>query len=311
MAEAAKYNGDGLTAGLQQILVQEEPLLDRMSWHQLGPNEPQYRWLRASQLPTSSFRAVNAGWDADHGVIVPKFEPLAILGGEVEIDEFILDTMGGGSGKAPDIWATQLQMKLLAAKEKWLTTLFEGDVGVDPASFDGLRVRLGGTSADINAGGTSNTDAVALSLEKLDEAKDFIFGGASAIITNQWGKRKINALMRAAGQTQEMLTTQFGQQLDMYAGVPIIVIQRQNDMSSIIGFDEDPGDGGDDAASTYLVKWGEEGVMGILGNGGAWQVKNMGEQQAAPRRLGRLSVYVGLVIKHPRAAVRLSRIGQL
>jgi hypothetical protein len=141
---------------------------------------------------------------------------------------------------------------------------------------------------------------------------DFVYhGGPNVIMGNQFGRRKVNALVRAAGQAQETVSGTFGKQFTSYAGVPYLVIQRENDMTSILGFDEDPGDGGDDSSSLWLARFGREDCFSILGNGGAWEVRDFGEQQAAPRVLGRCQIYVGLVTKHPRCIARVSKWGQI
>ncbi len=305
MAEAGKTTMP-LSAGIREILVQEEPLFDLVPWETLPQGVSQFKYFQETQLPTTAFRAVNASWDADYGIIIPQTENLAILGGEVEIDKFILDTQGGAL--SPGIKARQYRMKALSAKEKWLTALIEGDTAVDANSFTGFRPRISGTSLDYEM---SATDAVALTLEKVDEVDEAVFGGPSSRLMNQWTRRKFNALMRSAGQAREEVSASFGRQIPSYADIPNLVIQRQDDMSSILAFDEDPGDGGDDASSIYFVKWGEDYIHGILGSGGAWEVQDFGEQEAVPRVMGRLSVYVGLVTRHPRSLARLHAIGQV
>lgn len=305
LAEAGKTTMP-LSAGIREILVQEEPLFDLVPWVSLPQGVSQFKYYEEAVLPSASFRAVNGTWDADYGIIRPQTENLAILGGEVEIDKFIIDTMGGDL--APGHRARQYKMKARAAKHKWLEALLEGDTTVDANSFLGFRPRIAGTSLDYEM---SATDAVALTLEKVDEVDEAIVNGPNSRLMNQWVRRKFNALMRSAGQARETVDGSFGRQYPSYADIPNLVIQREDDMSSILAFDEDPGDGGDDASSMYFVKWGEDYIHGILGNGGAWEVQDFGEQEAVPRVMGRLSVYVGLVTRHPRSLARLHAIGQV
>lgn len=300
---------DPLTVGLQTMIREEEPLIDRMPWVSLPQGKDAYLWYREIGLGTAAWRAVNSSWESDHATWTQRRAGLSILGGEVEVDTFIKNTMGGAIG---DIKGQLFSAKMRAVKLEWLEAFFEGDSGVDPNSMDGLRARLGGTGADFPVGGSTVTDATALTLEKLDQVIDYIRGSApDAIMMNQFLRRKVNALRRLAGQAQEMVDANFGKQIPSYVGIPMLVIQRENDMSSVLGFDEDPGDGGDDAASIYLAKFGREDVFSILGHGGAWQVHDMGEQQASPRHLGRVELYTNVVIKHPRSAARISRIGQV
>ncbi len=305
LAEAGKTT-DALTAGLRQIIVQEEPLFEFLSWETLPAGQNSFKYWEESQLPTASFRSVNGTWDADFGVIKPATEPLTILGGEVELDVFINDTMGGML--TPGIKLRQFEMKMRAARDKWLNAFLEGDSAVDANSFEGLRSRISGTSLDFEM---HASEATAITLEKIDEVLEAVVGGPTNMLMNQFLRRKINALIRNAGQAREDVSTMFGKQLPSYADTVMLKIQRENDMTSILSFDEDPGDGGDDAASIYFPKFGDDYIHGILGNGGAWEVKDFGEQEASPRILGRLSVYVGLVTRHPRSLARLHACAQL
>jgi hypothetical protein len=310
MAEAGKVTRP-LTTGLQWKIIEEQPLLDFIQWKTLPGSS--YEWFEESDLPTAAWRAVGGTWTADTGIIAPRLEHVAILGGEMEIDVFIKDTQGD---KFPGFFKHQAEMKMRAAQQEWLATLFEGDVGVDPNQFDGLRVRATESSMDFDMSGSGSTDVAALTLAKLDEILDAVHGRNSQKILcmNQFLRRKVSALVRAAGQAREMVDrANFGEQLVGYSGTPMIVIQKEHDQSSILDFDEDTGDGGDDAASLYCIKFGnEEDVFGILAPGGAWELRTITpEQEATPRDLQRISVYVGLVTAHPRAFARLNSIGQL
>lgn len=307
MVEAGVATEAMTSKALRAIIVEEEPLLEYISWERLPQGTPAYRYFRERRLPTTSFRSVNGSIDADRGIIIPRQENLAILGGQVKIDPFILDTMGGQLTQG--IKARQFEMMMRSAKQKWLETFFEGDSGVDPNAFEGLRTRAIGTGMNFDM--STGTDRAALTLEKLDEVIEAVKGGPTVIALNQWLRRKVNALMRAAGQAREEVSTSFGKILPMYAGSKMIVIQREDDMSSILDFDEDPGDGGDDTASIYAIKFADDAVKGILGYGGAWEVRDMGEMQTANAVLGRLAVYVGMATEHPRSFARLHSVGQI
>jgi hypothetical protein len=312
MAEAGKYT-DPFTAGVHVEIIEEEPLLDHIMWKNLPAGNSSYEWFEEADLPTAAFRAVGGTFTADTGIIVPRLEPLSILGGEMELDVFIEDTQGS---KLPSFIAQHVAMKMRATTQKWLLEFFEGDVGVDPNGFDGLRVRASESSMDFDMSGTGSTDRAALTLAKLDEVFDAVHGSNSSKILacNQFLRRKVSALVRAAGQAREMVERRnFGEQVEAYAGVEIVVIQKEHDQSSILDFDEDPGDGGDDAASMYVIKFGnEQDVFGILGAGGAFELRSItGEKELNPRSLRRISTYVGTVTAHPRGFARLNSVGEL
>jgi hypothetical protein len=96
----------------------------------------------------------------------------------------------------------------------------------------------------------------------------------------------------------------FGKQQTAYAGTPIRVVMREDDASTMFGFDEDPGDATSDTASIYCVRFGSDYVSGIQ-NSPLPSVKDFGEIQALPGHLGRIEWYCGVVVKHPRSASRL------
>ena len=121
--------------------------------------------------------------------------------------------------------------------------------------------------------------------------------------------------MRTAGQSREMVDGGFGRQFESYAGVPIVINQRRNDLTTILGFDEDPGDGGDDSASLYVVNpigpEEDQGVHVIIGAGSAFEAYGLGEDWDNPQEKSRLEATVGLVHKGNRGLARLRAIGQI
>ena len=62
-----------------------------------------------------------------------------------------------------------------------------------------------------------------------------------------------------------------------------------------------------DASSIYLIRYGEDLHHGIQHTTGL-MVRNLGEIEAQPANLTRVEWYVGIVLKNPRAVVRISQI---
>src|SRR5690606_40689155 len=79
----------------------------------------------------------------------------------------------------------------------------------------------------------------------------------------------------------------------------------------ILDFNEDPGDGGNDSTSLYIVAFGEdENVYGLSGLGGSMEVRDFGETEAAPGHLGRVEWYPGVAIDNPYSVVRLKGLAK-
>lgn len=315
LADVALVTSTPESVGVRQMIMEENPIMDFIEWASVGLGQNAHRWLEEVGIGGAAFRAVNGTYTTSVAQLRPYNEPLAILGGELAVDIAIPrlygDAMPGG------IMGYQLGAKARAAYRKFEETWFEGDTGVDPNSFDGLRVRAVERNMEFDASGASSTDRTELTLSMLDEVFDAVVG-PKVVHTNQWLRRKVSALIRASGGAREPVSGEFGRIFDTYAGVPIVIQERRNDMTTILGFDEDPGDGGDDSASIYVVHYGgvdeDQAVIGIASVAGAWEAYMLtpeGGAEASPLLKARLEVYVGQAVHGNRAVARLKGIGQL
>jgi hypothetical protein len=155
-----------------------------------------------------------------------------------------------------------------------------------------------------DAGSTAGGDA--LTLAKLDEAIDAVQGSPDVLFMNKILRRKVNTLVRAAGQAQEVVSGAFGQQLSAYASIPIGVIEDGRDGSAILDFDE--ADSAGDAASCssiYCVKFGlAEYVSGL--QAGNMDVLDQGLYGTFYQTL--IEWICGLGVFHPKATSRLQAI---
>ena len=122
-------------------------------------------------------------------------EALYIMGGLSKVDRALVKTQGNIN----NLRAIYDGMKAKAAALTYTLKFFKGDNSNDPNEFDGLEKRLTGSQI-VDARSTAGGDA--LTLDKLDETLDALQGGADVILSNKTIKRKINALMRAAGQAK-------------------------------------------------------------------------------------------------------------
>ena len=299
MLEAAKYSKDDLERVVAKIIVEASPMLELCPMCTI--NGPAYRYNQERSLGTIAFRGVGGTYTADAGVINPAFEALVIMGGEVKVDNFEVEVMSN----LLNLKADKYRMKARQAGITFSEAFFEGDTAVDEYSFDGMSKRLvGNQKMYMGAAATGYT----LDLATVDELLDAVIGENSqkALYMNKTLRRKITALVRAQTGSGLINYTQdaFGRQQTAYAGAPIRIIERQDDGSTFLDFDEDPGDAVSDCASIYCIRFGNELVHGIQ-HRGLPSVKDFGEVQAGPYHLGRIEWYCGLVVKHPRAAARL------
>jgi len=297
MLEAAKYAKDEVEAFVTKIIVESSPMLEYLPFRTI--KGPAYRYNRERSLGTIAFRGVGGSYTPDSGVINPQFEPLVIMGGEVTIDNFEVKVMSNQM----DLKAGKYKMKARQAGITFSETFLEGDTDVDPYAFDGIRKRLTGNQKIL-----AGTGGATLTLAMLDQLLDQVVGenGSKVLFMNKTLRRKITALVRAQTGSSQISFTQdaFGRQQSAYAGCPMRIVEREDDGSTILDFDEDPGDAVSDTASIYCVRSGTDYVHGIQAFS-LPEVRDFGEVQSAPHHMGRIEWYCGIVVKHPRCAARL------
>lgn len=305
LLEAAKHSQDEVERTVAKIIVEASPILEYLKMRTI--NGPAYRYHRETSLGTVAYRGVGGSYTPDAGIINPLFEPTVILGGEIKVDNYEVATMQN----LLNLKAEKFRMKSRQMGIQFSESFFEGDTAVDPYSFDGLRKRITGNQLITAADGGAT-----LALAKIDELLDAVIGDNSqkVLFMSTQMRRYVTTLVRITTGSSYITHTQdsFGRQQMTYADCPIRIIQREDDASTIFGFDEDnavAGGGDEDTASIYCVRFGSDYVHGIQ-NMSLPSVRDFGEVQAGPYHLGRIEWYCGLVVKHPRSAARLYHINE-
>lgn len=297
LVEAAKLEtGDVVRQAIIELYAGSSDILANLPFNSISGNAMKYN--REASLPGVGFRGVNESYTASTGILNPITESLVIAGGDLDVDKFILDTMGANQR------AVHEAMKVRALGLAWTSKFIKGDTASNPREFDGLQVRVTG-SQKIAAGSTAN--GTALSLAKLDEAIDQTLNPTHLIMSKAMA-RKFAAAARNSS-VAGYLTYQigaFGQRVMAYNDLPILTVDLDNTGSAILPFTEAATSGTATATSIYIVSMGEDGLIGLQ-NGGM-DVRDLGELQSAPVLRTRVEWYNGLAVFNGRAATRLYSI---
>lgn len=296
LVEAAKLaanQGAMLRSSIIELYAQNSDVLRTLPFDNINGNALRYN--REETLPGIGFRGVNEAYSEDTGVINPVTEPLVIAGGDLDVDKFILSTMG------QEQRAVRESMKVKALAHRWTKAFLKGDSASDPREFDGLQVRLTGSQL-VSAGSTSG--GTALSLAKLDELIDAV-DNPTHLVMNRTMRRRLSAAARSSsvGGYITYSLDEFGRQVAMYNGLPILIVDQDNTGAEILQFNESAASGSATASSIYCVSLGEGMLQGIQ-NGGM-QVVDLGEVQTKPVLRTRVEWYAGIALFHPKAAARL------
>jgi len=308
LIESAKLSQNDLQRGVIETFVQSSPILDRIPF--MGIEGNAYAYNEEATLPGVAFRAVNEAYVESTGTVNQKTESLVILGGDADVDRFIVQTRGNLN----DQRAVQTAMKVKSASYKFQDTFFNGDVAVDAKSFDGLKKRLTGAQvidtatngAPVLGNGASDAQAFFDALDALVAAVPGISGENGALYANAAVQSKIRSAGRRLGGVEMVREDLTGKRVLQWNGIPVLDPGATAAGANILPQNETQGSSSL-ASSVYAVKFGnDEGDQAVTGltNGGV-QVYDLGELQEKPAYRTRIEFYTGLAIFGGKAAARL------
>ncbi|PEL24312.1 major capsid protein [Bacillus toyonensis] len=284
LIEAQKLSTDVLQAGVIETIAQESAVLQRLPFMEIVGNS--YAYNLEDKLPEVAFRGVNEAYTASEATFVQRSEKLVILGGDIELDRFLIQTLSNVNDQV----AVQIMEKAKAMANTFTKNFFKGDVAKDPKGFDGLDKRIAGTAQEITSAAADN----AAILDELNVLLDTVKGGADVLYMNRQSRRKLLSVMQASQHYIENGQDAFGRQVSMYGGVPIMVID-----DLIL-----PTDGTAHTTDVYAVKFGAHTHVTGLQNGGI-SVRKLGETSAKAVEVTRIEWFVAMAMFNPYSAARL------
>lgn len=309
LAQSALLSENDLQRGVIETFVQESTILDRLPL--LGIEGNAYAYNSEATLPGTEFRAVNSAYTESTGTVAQSTVGLVILGGDADVDRFIVQTRGNLN----DQRAIQTRLKVKSAVYKFQDTFFNGSTGTDANSFNGLKTSLSGgqvISMGTNGAAIQTDDSTRHAFfDKLDEliaAATFNGRGPDALYMNDLIKGKF---VSAARRMTIATTTQdnFGKQVMTYNGIPILDPGYTAAGARILPQTETQGSSSV-ASSVYAVRFGEDesdGATTGVTNGGI-QVRDLGEVDDKPVYRTRIEFYCGMALFGTKAAARLQGV---
>ncbi len=274
---------DPLQRGVVQTFAAAHPLLERMPFETIKGGAKNFN--REGTLPTSAFRAINAGFTPSTGTYDPRIDPLFPAGGDLDVDNFIIDT--GGESVRED----QEEMKIKSLAHEIAHAVIKASNASDATQFNGLQVRAVGSQL-VAAGSTSGGDV--LSLGKIDELLEVVPGANGLLMS-----RRLQSLLSQAARTTTVggyivwQQNEFGNLQLFYNGIPIIPIGTPDHVYASLSFSEaNPGGGSAVGTSIYAIKFGTDGFHGI--QSAPMRVKDLGELEGKPVQRTRVDWNIGV-----------------
>ena len=311
LLEAAKSGDNMVKQGVVETLIQESPWIEMLPWQAFAGNALQHS--EEGTLPDVQFRAVNESYSASFGSDNQHFWGVAILGGEVKVDRFLVDVIGNRS----DVKAKQWTKLAKSNAMRFGYEAVNGTGSVASKGFKGIKTLIDeGFGQKVVHSATGATLASSAGLDTLDEALDSFKnqGGPDALLLNRNIRRQITQGARSISGYSliDIGTDVYGKQVVHYDGVPFRILGDVRDASGNtvpnLPFTEDPGDATSDTASIYFAKFGEDDITGLLGLGGSFSVEDFGELDSAPQQMGRMEWYPGIAIFNKYSVTRISGI---
>ena len=315
LAQAAVLSQNDLQRGVLEVFVQTSPVLDRLPLLEIQGNA--YAYNVEARLPGVAFRNVNEAYVESTGVVNQATEALVILGGDADVDTFIVKTRGN----LQDQRAVQTALKVKAASYRFQDAFFNNDVaagGEAAKGFDGLKKRL--TGAQVFAAGTNGlpivgngtTDPQAF-FDQLDVLLGLVPGigpDNGVIYANNLIQGRIRSAGRRIGGVDVVREDLTGKRVITWNGIPVLDPGSNLAGARILPQTETQGTATGTTSSIYAVKFGQdEGDGGVTGltNGGV-DVRDLGEIQSQPVFRTRIEFFCGVAVFGGTAAARMTGV---
>lgn len=288
LEEAAKLSNDMLLQGVVETIIKDSPVLQQLPFIEIVGNGLTYN--QEKTLPGIDFYDVGDTWAES----TPTFEQitanLKIMGGDADVDNFLKSTRSN----IQDLEASVIELKAKALRDKFEEVFVYGDVATNPKQFDGLRTLIDTESAGDQVIAMGATGAT-LTLAKLDELIDALKGGKPGmLLMSRRSRRKINALLRAAGGMTETDRDKWGNFVQLWDGVPIGVNDWILDTHTVASSLE-TGTTGGTCSTIYAVQFGEGALCGLT-SPGHLQAEPVGPLENKDASRTRVKWYVSLAL---------------
>ena len=289
--EAEKLSNNQLERGVITEIYDRDDLFAILPFTQV--NGKAYVYNRENTLATASWLDPNDTITESASTFTEVTTNLRILAGDVDVDKFLIATMGDTN----DQLAIQIAAKAKALGREFRKVLVQGDHTSQAKQFDGV-------GKLVTSGQTISAADKALTFSMLDELLDMIPLGADCLMMRSGTYRAYMSLLRATSGTNAPLVMMenFGHAMLTHNGVPIIV----NDfIPTVKGSDSTT-----DVAPIYAMRLNEvDGLHGLYGGANAGiVVENIGTVQNKDAVRTRLKWYCGLALKSTKSLAALTNI---
>jgi len=298
--EAAKLSNDVLQAGVIELFVRDDPILEQLPFIDIVGNGLTYN-VETTE-PTAKFYDVGDTWVEGTGTVTPTTAVLRILGGDADLDNFLKATRSNVN----DLKAEMIAAKVKALRYQFLTTFLYGYNTGNPKEFNGMHYLINSCEADdvsynVVPVATNNTTPVALSMAKLEEAIDKIKGyKPDLLVMSKQMRRNINKWLVAAGgiSYDDRANKRVQTVLGVPVGVSDYVKDTENltkDFGTYFGYEPTTPAVADDGTSIFVFSFGPKQCCGT--QNGTITIVPLGDLETKDASRWRIKWYVSCMLQ--------------
>ena len=308
LVEASKYSNDVLQKGVVELLVKDDPILEKLPFKDIKGNGLTYN--EETTLSGAQFYEVGDTWVESTSAVTSRTVVTKILGGDADVDNFLKATRSNEQ----DLMREQIAAKTKAMKRAYLDAFFYGYfTGGNTKDFDGLQYLIRRTtsgSENAIAVATSSGTSLALSLERCEAAKDLIkLEEPHVVVCSKLMRRSINKYLNGVGGITK--TDVQGKSVQTLFDVPMVVTDhiRNNESAdlqygtnesstAVYGHNYADGDGDDDDGGTtlFFLRFAPEACCGIQSLG--ITTDRIGNLETKDAQRVRIKWYPGLMFQN-------------
>jgi hypothetical protein len=319
LVEATKYSNDVLQKGVVELLVKDDPILEKLQFKDIKGNGLTYN--EETTLSGADFFDIGDTWNESTSVVTSRTAITTILGGDADVDNFLKATRSNEQ----DLMSEQISAKTKAMNRAFNDAFMYGyKTGGTTKDFDGLQYLIRRSTAgspNTVAVATSSGTSLALSLERLEAAVDYVKGGkADLIVMSKVMRRSINLYLRGVGGITYMDAAN-GRIQELF-GVAVAASDhiRNNESAdlqygtkdqisggtAVYGHNYADGDGDDDDGGTsiFVIRFAPEAVCGIQSMG--ITTERLGNLETKDAQRVRIKWYPGLMFQQLIASSKVT-----
>ena len=319
LVEAAKYSNDILQVGVIELLVKDDPVLERLQFVDIVGNGLTYNV--ETTLSGARYYDVGDTWVESTSTVTQTTALTKILGGDADVDNFLQTTRSN----VQDLMQEQIEAKIKAIRRTFLESMIYGYNIGSSKEFDGLHYLIrSSTSGQDNtvAVGTSSTESKLLLLERLEKAVDLSRGDGlpDLLLMSKQMRRSINKYLNGVGgMTKEMIG---GKTVQTLFDVPIAVTDWIADNESAYlqygtnesgtavyghNYADTPGEDDDGGTTIFVLRFGPKQFTGLQ-SGGGLMVENLGALETKDATRVRIKWYPSVMLQQIISCTKVTGI---